>query len=80
MRFLLYLSGVGLGTLVACDVQPCDRYVDYICVCHDQDPEFDCQELIDVLTDADPDVQDQCAIDLSDQQAQDAADGLECTN
>ncbi len=74
---------LGLTWLVAgsdCEfLQPCDDYVDYICTCHADDPDFDCDELRTVFADADPDLQDQCEIDLATQQEQDDADGLECS-
>ncbi|MBW1880263.1 MAG: hypothetical protein JRJ84_18025 [Deltaproteobacteria bacterium] len=61
-----------------CDEQPCDQYVDYMCECHENDPGFDCEELSLVLSDADVDLQDQCEIDLAEQEADDADAGLEC--
>ncbi len=67
-----------LGVLVACLDDPCQEYVDYICECHADDPEFDCSELERTYDGADPDVLDQCQIDLSDQKAEDDAAGLEC--
>lgn len=67
-----------LGTLLACEDQPCTRYVDYICQCHADDPSFDCAELQNTLLGAEPEVQDQCYIDLQDQQEIDDADGLAC--
>jgi hypothetical protein len=62
-----------------CEIpQPCDDYVDYMCTCHADDADFDCEELQSVFADADPALQDQCSIDLADQQDQDDADGLDC--
>ena len=69
---------VVVGALFACEDQPCNRYVDYICQCHADDPDFDCQELTNTLIGADPAVQDQCSIDLADQQAIDDQAGLAC--
>lgn len=61
-----------------CEEQPCDDYVDYMCACHEDDPEFDCEELQLVLSDADPELQDQCAVDLDQQQDEDQQEGVEC--
>jgi len=71
-----------LGGLIAaamgCDVisgDACSRYVDYMCDCH---PEENCSELETTLGDPDASLLDQCAIDLSDQKAEDAANGFIC--
>lgn len=62
---------------VACELtEPCDRYVDYMCDCHVSANE--CDQLRAQLSAADPSLQDQCDIDLSNQQAQDADDGVSC--
>ncbi|MEZ4319347.1 MAG: hypothetical protein R3F61_17670 [Myxococcota bacterium] len=78
MRSLIFTLTVGVGLLVGCEETPCDRYVDYMCACHDGEPGVDCNDLIDVYAGAGPDVQDQCAIDLSDQEQADEAAGLTC--
>jgi hypothetical protein len=67
-----------LFVAATCEELPCDDYVDYMCACHDADPGFDCEELELALEDADPDLQDQCEIDLAEQEADDADAGLEC--
>jgi len=77
MRFLIVGGILALG--FGCDeLEPCDDYVDYMCACHDADDEFSCADLEQTLSEADPDVQSQCAIDLSDQQDADDVEGLEC--
>ena len=78
MRNVLLVLGLGLGLLTACEDDPCGRYVDYMCTCHEGDPGFDCAELTQVYADADPSVSDQCSIDLADQQDADDAAGLVC--
>jgi len=79
MRRLLLLATAWFAMASDCAfVQPCDDYVSYMCDCHSDDPGFDCQELQTVFAGADPALQDQCAIDLSAQEDQDAADGLVC--
>jgi hypothetical protein len=77
MRFLM-VGGV-LAILLACDeLEPCDDYVDYMCACHDTDDDLSCADLEQTLSEADPDVQSQCAIDLSEQQDDDDLEGMEC--
>ncbi|MBN2797751.1 MAG: hypothetical protein JXX28_01270 [Deltaproteobacteria bacterium] len=74
IALLLTLSSLG-----GCELdQPCDAYVDYMCDCHDGEEGFDCAELSRIYAEADPDVQDQCAIDLSDQQATDENNEHQC--
>lgn len=78
MRSLLLLSAITLGTaaLVGCDApEPCDRYIDYMCACHSEEA---CDDASNTLAGADPDVQDQCAIDLEEQQQADDDAGLTC--
>lgn len=69
-----------LGVVVAmgCEDEPCQRYVDYMCACHAEDEGFSCEELQATFSNPDSEVSSQCAIDLSDQQADDDANGLEC--
>jgi hypothetical protein len=60
----------------ACELdQPCDDYVSYMCDCYGADTDFDCEELQQTYDNAGPDVQDQCAIELSAQQADDEQTG-----
>jgi hypothetical protein len=61
-----------------CNEDPCTDFVDYVCTCHEDDPDFDCEDIQTTLEDADPDVKDQCALDLDDLQAEDADAGEEC--
>ena len=78
MRAMLVVFAVGLGCLLGCGTQPCDRFVAYICDCHDGEEGFDCETLQQALGDAGPAVQDQCSIDLADQIAEDEANGVFC--
>ena len=75
---------LGIAGLMACesnvlDEKPCDRYADYICTCHQDDPDFDCDEFI-ILAEANPSpaVSDQCALDLGNLKDQDEAEGFVC--
>lgn len=75
---LVACAGLGLG-LSACLVEsPCSDYVSYICDCHADDPEFDCEEASRAYENADSAVQDACFEDLRDLQDEDVANGWEC--
>lgn len=78
MKRVLFVAAAFACTL-ACEVQPCDRYVDYVCDCHADDPDYDCEALSASLADAGQAVQDQCAIDLDDLEDADAEAGLVCS-
>lgn len=79
MNRLLIVTAAVIGLFPACfEENPCDRYVDYMCDCHADDPEFDCAELNRIYASADPALQDQCAVELTSQQDQDDDDGLVC--
>lgn len=80
MRTMLVggLSLVLLG-LLGCEDQPCNRYVDYVCQCHPDDPDLDsCEELSNALLGQGPEVQDQCSLNLRDLQQEDDEAGLAC--
>ena len=77
----LRLAALAAGLLcaLACDeTTPCDRYVDYMCTCHAEEPGFDCEELSNVYSDAGGAVENQCAIELEDQRSADEDAGLQC--
>jgi hypothetical protein len=61
-----------------CNDDPCEDYIDYICQCHDDDPDFSCEDVKTTLEDADPEVKNQCALDLDELQVEDADNGDEC--
>lgn len=75
MTHRIAATALGLALLVGCEPSPCDDYVDYMCDCH---PEVDCEALRNTYANPDADLQDACAIDLEDQQDDDAAAGLVC--
>jgi hypothetical protein len=78
-QFGLAAVAVVLGISVACTQdQPCDRYIDYMCACHDGEEGFDCAELAETYAQADAGVQNECALELSDQKDIDEDTGLEC--
>jgi hypothetical protein len=71
----LFLASGGLALALACDApSPCADYVDYMCDCHAE--EVDCASLRETYASADPAVQDQCSIDLDEQERADAAEGV----
>ena len=79
MRRLVLLVVAWFAMAADCEfAEPCDEYVDYMCTCHADDPNVDCQELQTVFADADPTLQDQCQIDLAEQEQQDFDNGDEC--
>ncbi len=66
-----------ISIAAACDPSnPCDRYVDYMCECH---AEVSCDDLATTYEEADPGVQDECAVLLDQQEESDAAEGLDCS-
>lgn len=69
---------VALFTMGAeCELtEPCDRYVEYMCDCHLTAGE--CDQLRAQLVGAEPELQDQCELDLSSQRAEDQDAGLSC--
>ena len=78
MRSALIPFAFGLALLLGCEVQPCDRFVDYICSCHDGEEGFDCEAEQQALSGAGPAVQDQCSIDLAELIDEDEANGVVC--
>jgi hypothetical protein len=80
MRVLLVIV-LGLAAMTACDGaasdnQPCDNYVDYLCECHPDDPNFTCEEARAQYESASADEQDACLEALGEQQAADEAAGV----
>ncbi len=68
-----------LWLLSGCEPEPpCDDYVDYMCTCHGDDTGVDCDDLTLTYAGADPDVQDECAVNLDAQQKADDEAGLDC--
>jgi len=80
MRGTLSMMALAMVMVAGCSQEdPCADYVDYICECHQEDPDFDCGELRTTYENADPSTQDECAIALDEQEEQDESDGLECS-
>jgi len=79
IRFVAALApALLLGACLDEGDQPCDDYVAYMCECHG-DTE-NCTQLTATYDDADQDLQDECAIALDAQQADDESSGHVCTD
>jgi hypothetical protein len=76
MSFLFTFAALIFG---ACTIaNSCDEYVDYMCDCHGDDPEVDCEEFANVYGDADAETQIACEDEYDAQLIADEDDGLEC--
>ena len=70
-------SALLLLVLTGCvEVDSCDEYVDYMCDCHGT--EVNCEELRSAWSSSAIEDQDACSLELDEQIAQDADDGLVC--
>lgn len=81
MSRLLILAGALVGLTACLDIvspEACDDYVDYICDCHADDPEYDCEELRIVYQDAEGEELTDCQIALDEVQDEDDAAGDDC--
>ena len=56
----------------------CSEYVDYMCNCHADDPNYNCSELKNLYQEPDAATQEQCALDLDDQIYEDTQEGYSC--
>ena len=56
----------------------CSEYVDYMCSCHADDPNYNCSELKNLYENADSSSMEQCALDLDDQIYEDSQEGYSC--
>lgn len=68
---------IALALLVACldpSIQPCDEYVDYVCLCDDDDA---CDSVTAAFAGASAAVQETCQVQLACFEAADAAPGAE---
>lgn len=70
---------LGLAVFTACEEEnACDRWADYVCTCHDGEPGFDCEALLELAESPTQTTVDQCAFDLAEQQDIDEEEGLDC--
>jgi hypothetical protein len=56
----------------------CAEYVDYMCTCHADDPNYNCSELKNLYETVDSATMEQCALDLDDQIYEDTQEGYSC--
>ena len=56
----------------------CEEYVDYICSCHDTNPDYDCNELSNIYSDPTSDQISECALALDEQRELDEESASEC--
>lgn len=65
---------------VACleDKDYCEEYIDYICDCHADDPDYDCDSLQSIYAESTLEQQNECSLTLDEQQQDDVDDGVEC--
>ena len=56
----------------------CTEYVDYMCECHTDNPDYDCETQQAIYEDASLEQQTQCALTLDEQMIEDEENGLEC--
>ena len=69
--------------LIACEdtiktTTVCDDYVDYICDCHSDNPDYNCDELESIYADPTTDQVSECSVSLDEQRALDEEDEFEC--
>jgi len=74
----LFLAFLALSTGCIEEKNYCDEYVDYMCDCHEDDPDYDCAAQQAIYADADFEQQQECSISLDEQIQQDQDDGLDC--
>ena len=56
----------------------CMEYVDYMCSCHEDDPNYDCATQQAIYQDATLEQQTECALTLDEQLIQDDENGVDC--
>ena len=57
----------------------CDEYVDYICSCHADNPDYDCGDLSNIYSDPDSEQMLECSTALDEQKVLDEEAQMECT-
>ncbi len=73
------LTAMALTVLSACvTTDACDQYVDYMCDCHADDPDYDCNSLRIIYQDADGETLSDCQVTLQEQKSEDDAAGESC--
>ena len=67
-----------LSTACFEDKDYCGEYVDYMCDCHDDNPDYDCATQQAIYEEATLEQQTQCALSLDEQMIEDEENGKEC--
>ncbi len=78
MRIAFLLAGVSglfIGLSGCAETDACDEYIQYMCDCH---PEADCEALERQYGEADAATQDDCALELDDQEEVDETSAHTC--
>jgi len=78
MTRLTLLSSLLLFTACFEEKDYCGEYVDYMCDCHADDPDYDCATQQSIYQDATLEQQTACALTLDEQLIEDEANGLDC--
>ena len=73
LLLLLPLSGACLE-----EKDHCEEYVEYMCDCHADDPDYDCANLQSIYAETDLEQQNECAITLDEQLQEDLDEGKDC--
>ena len=56
----------------------CDEYIDYICSCHEDNPDYDCGDLANIYSDPDSEQIAECDLALDEQKELDSEAQMEC--
>ena len=75
---ILILLSIFTGGCIELAEDSCSEYVNYMCNCHSDDPNYNCSELKVTYENPDASTQEQCALDLDDQIYEDEQEGLSC--
>ncbi len=78
MNRLLTLSCLLLTTACFEEKDYCTEYVDYMCDCHADDPDYDCATQQAIYDEASFEQQAACALSLDEQLIEDDENGLDC--
>ena len=77
MKKVLILSSLLLASCLE-EKDYCAEYVDYMCSCHEDDPNYDCAAQQAIYEETTFDQQNQCATTLDEQLVEDENNGVNC--
>ena len=78
MKTALFAFLTLVGTACIEEKDYCSEYVDYMCSCHEDDPDYDCDAQQAIYEEADLEQQIECSVTLDEQLVQDEEDGVDC--